>query len=51
LAVGFWKDREQLAKKAKIKARYIPRMASRQRESLYRNWKRAVERARGWEVH
>ncbi len=49
LAVGFWKDREELAKKVKIKARYIPRMASRERESLYRNWKRAVERARGWE--
>jgi glycerol kinase len=49
LAVGFWKDRTQLARNSKIKKRYIPRMTSRQREALYRNWKRAVERAKGWE--
>ena len=49
LAVGFWKDRTQLTGNSKIKKRFIPRMTSRQRESLYRNWKRAVERAKGWE--
>ncbi|MDH4266961.1 MAG: FGGY-family carbohydrate kinase, partial [Deltaproteobacteria bacterium] len=48
LAVGFWKDQQQLARKAKIKKRYVPRMTSRQRDSLYRNWKRAVARARGF---
>jgi glycerol kinase len=49
LAVGFWKDQQQLARNSKIKKRYIPRMTSRQRESLYRKWKMAVERAKGWE--
>ncbi len=49
LAVGFWKDRQQIAKNFRIKKRYTPRMASKQRESLYRKWKMAVERAKGWE--
>jgi glycerol kinase len=49
LAVGFWKDRQQIAKNFRIKKRYNPRMASKQRESLYRKWKMAVERAKGWE--
>src|SRR4030042_6382977 len=49
LAVGFWKDQQQLARNSKIKKRYIPRMPSRQRESLYRQWKMAGERAKNWE--
>jgi glycerol kinase len=49
LGVGFWKDQQQLARNSKIKKRYIPRMTSRQRESLYRKWKMAVERAKNWE--
>jgi glycerol kinase len=49
LAVGFWKGRQQIAKNFRIKKRYTPRMASKQRESLYRKWKMAVERAKGWE--
>ncbi len=49
LAIGFWKDRQQIAKIFRIKKRYSPRMASKQRESLYRKWKMAVERAKGWE--
>jgi glycerol kinase len=47
LAVGFWKNRGQLASNVKIRKSYVPRMPSRQRESLYANWKRAVERTRG----
>jgi glycerol kinase len=49
LAVGFWKDQEQIAANYKVKRKFIPRMSSKQRESLYRKWKMAVERARGWE--
>jgi len=49
LAVGFWKDTQQLARNFKIKKRYLPKMPAKQRESLYRKWKMAVERARGWE--
>ncbi|HMK76643.1 MAG TPA: glycerol kinase GlpK [Thermodesulfobacteriota bacterium] len=49
LAVGFWKDQQQIAANYRVKRKFIPRMSSKQRECLYRKWKRAVERARGWE--
>ncbi len=49
LAVGFWKDQSQIVTNYRVKRRFIPRMSSRERESLYRKWKMAVERAKGWE--
>jgi glycerol kinase len=49
LAVGVWRDQEEITRQAKGRKRYLPAMASRQRETLYRRWKRAVERAKGWE--
>jgi glycerol kinase len=49
LAVGFWNDQEQIAANYKVRRKFIPRMSSKQRESLYRKWKMAVERSRGWE--
>jgi glycerol kinase len=49
LAVGFWKDQPQIVKNYRVKRRFIPRMNSRERESLYQKWKMAIARARGWE--
>jgi len=49
LAVGFWRDQEEIAANYKVKKKFIPRMNSKQRESLHQRWKTAVERARGWE--
>jgi len=49
LAVGFWKDQQQIAANYAVKRKFVPRMSSKQRESLYRKWKMAVERARAWE--
>jgi glycerol kinase len=49
LATGFWKDQEQIAANYEVKRKFVPRMSSRQRESLYRKWKAAVERAREWD--
>jgi glycerol kinase len=49
LAVWFWKDQQQIAANYTVKRKFIPRMSSKQRESLYRKWKMAVERAKGWE--
>jgi glycerol kinase len=49
LAIGFWEDQRQIAANYKVKKKFWPRMSSQQRESLYRKWKRAVERAKGWE--
>ena len=48
LAVGFWKDTQQVARNFKVRKKFTPRMLVKQRESLYRMWKKAVERARGW---
>ncbi len=49
LALGFWKDREEIAATYKVKKKFTPRMKFKERESLYRKWKMAVERAKGWE--
>ncbi len=48
LAVGFWKDRDEIAKKTRIRKRYLPGMSLRERETLYKKWKKAVERAKEW---
>ncbi len=48
LAVGFWKDQNELAEKWAEDKRFTPTMEEDAREELYRGWKRAVERSRGW---
>ncbi len=48
LAVGFWKNTDQLGKLWQAAKTYEPKMSSDQRESLYAGWKRAVARAMGW---
>lgn len=50
LGVGFWKDQQEIALNWQLDRRYEPRMATDYREGLYRNWKRAVDRARSWSV-
>jgi len=48
LAVGIWKDRQELAGRWRVKSRYDPVMETGERERLYRRWADAVERSRGW---
>jgi len=48
LAVGMWKDTDELARMWRAAKTYEPSMSADEREMLYANWKRAVERARGW---
>ena len=48
LAVGFWKDRREIASRWRVARRYEPRMKEDERERLHRRWLRAVERARDW---
>jgi glycerol kinase len=50
LGVGFWSDRQELESTLSEGRRFEPRMSADQRESLYSGWKRAVERAKGWEA-
>jgi glycerol kinase len=48
IGVGQWSDLPTLASRWRRARRYEPRMSADQRDSLYQNWLRAVERARGW---
>jgi glycerol kinase len=50
LAVGFWKDTHEIAQKCSTSLTYKPKIPIEQREELYHNWKRAVERSRNWVV-
>ncbi len=49
LAVGFWKDREEIYDKYEKDRIFTPSMDKEKREELYRNWKRAVERSLAWD--
>jgi glycerol kinase len=42
LAVGFWRDRPQLAQLRDVERRFAPRMDPARREALYAGWQRAV---------
>lgn len=48
LAVGFWGSQAQLAEKWELERAFEPQMSADQREALYADWKRAVERAQAW---
>jgi len=49
LAVGFWKDRSEIAAKWNVDRTFKPAMEVELRESKYDGWKRAVERSLKWE--
>jgi glycerol kinase len=49
LAVGFWRDTSELAEHWAVDRTFEPQMSADQRDALYADWKRAVERSRNWE--
>lgn len=48
LAVGFWKDQDEIAQQWKADKRFEPNMSSEQRDPLIAGWQKALERARAW---
>ncbi len=48
LPAGVWSDRTELSALPREGTVFEPQMNEDRRESLYADWKRAVERARGW---
>jgi len=50
LAVGYWKDTNEISRKWHPAAVYEPAMSDDRRDTLYSGWKRAVERASGWVI-
>jgi glycerol kinase len=48
LAVGFWKDQQELRRTWRAGGTFEPRMPASERDALVDGWRRAVERAKGW---
>ena len=48
LAVGFWRDTEEIAAQWTSDARFAPRMEPSRSQRLYDDWRRAVQRAKSW---
>ena len=48
LAVDFWSDTEELGALRSVDRVYEPNMSSMEGNRLYKTWKTAVERSRGW---
>ncbi|MBM3125062.1 MAG: glycerol kinase GlpK [Chloroflexi bacterium] len=48
LALGFWKDLEELRSNWGLDKQWQPRMTARKREDLYSKWKKAVTRTLDW---
>jgi glycerol kinase len=48
LAVGFWKDFDELRKNWKQDRNWQPAMQAELRDSLYAGWKKAVQRTLNW---
>ena len=50
LAVGFWRDTDELAHHWASDARFVPSMDPATSQALYHDWKRAVQRSRSWAI-
>jgi glycerol kinase len=48
LATGYWQSQDEIRQKWALDRAFNPQMGETEREELYRNWKRAVERSQGW---
>lgn len=49
LAVGYWSDKEEIAKKWNVDKTFEPDMEEEGRNKKYEGWKKAVDRALKWE--
>ena len=47
-AVGFWKDLDELRANWSQDREWRPQMPEHDKEFLFRQWRRAVERTKGW---
>lgn len=51
LAIGFWKDLDEVRSKTEIESCFKPSMNEEDRNGFYAGWKKAVIRAKAWEEH
>ncbi|WP_100405733.1 glycerol kinase GlpK [Bacillus solitudinis] len=45
LAVGYWKNKEEISKQWEFDCTFMPQLAEQQRDSLYEGWKKAIQAA------
>jgi len=50
LAVGFWKNQQEIAGQWQQDHRFTPAMKAPQRKQLTAGWAKALERAKGWQA-
>ena len=48
LAVGFWKDREEVSAQRSIDRIFVPKISDQERKKRVTGWQKAVQRAREW---
>lgn len=48
LAVGFWKDKENIVKNWKLNRKFTPNLSEELRNKYFKGWKKAVEKAKKW---
>ncbi|NLY45802.1 MAG: glycerol kinase GlpK [Tissierella sp.] len=49
LAVGFWPNKDEITNRWSVNREFNPEMAEDEKQSLYKGWKKAVERSLKWE--
>lgn len=49
LAVGFWKDFDEIERIREVDRIFVPSVDFETREKMYNGWKKAVERSKDWE--
>lgn len=49
LAVGFWKDKDEIKERWVLDKEFVECMEEEKREKLYSGWKKAVKRSMDWE--
>ncbi|MBI1277124.1 MAG: glycerol kinase GlpK [Anaerolineaceae bacterium] len=50
LATGYWSTQEEIVHQWAVEKTFEPKMSTETRDTLYAGWKRAVERAKAWEM-
>ena len=50
LCVGYWKDMADIENNREVDTEFVPQLDKAERDRLYKGWKRAVERAKNWDI-
>ena len=50
LCVGYWKDMADIENNREVDTEFVPQLDKAECDRLYKGWKRAVERAKNWDI-